>query len=207
MKRLFVAILITFLSGASLHAQMDFSWYKNIYACADSLNQKSSVHPMDTVVYSIADSLDSLHPSNYFLVSGQLLKENKFNEAAFLYHLGVMRYRYYNSVNPAYQASEDGALFTSLRSILKESMDMYLRTSVNNYVFILRRSCDYHSSRDYQFCPKGKDIAKYEEQSDNYEKLAAELETDKAKYAEQWRQERMDFENMMNAYEESPDKK
>ncbi|HSC39121.1 MAG TPA: hypothetical protein VLD19_14665, partial [Chitinophagaceae bacterium] len=91
---------------------------------------------MSDDVFRLADSLDKIHPAGYFMKAGELMKKMQLNEAAFLYFVGNLRFRYYNAANPGYQASGEGALLASLRSVLGEPIGLYLKTNIDNFIAI-----------------------------------------------------------------------
>ncbi|MFN4364770.1 hypothetical protein [Chryseobacterium hispalense] len=109
-----------------------------------------------------------------------------------------MRFRYYNSANPDYQASGDGALLGSLKYVIGEPINMYLRTDIDNFIFIIKLTISYYSNNDFKFFSKDKNEEKFNAQIKSYTDLLAELETNKKKYKEQWSTERKTMEENSN---------
>ncbi|MCO5948998.1 hypothetical protein [Mucilaginibacter flavidus] len=142
----------------------------------------------------MADSLDRLHPLEYFTKAGKLLASNNLNEASFIFYLGSLRYRYYNSVNPSYKESEDGALFASLNYAVGEPFYMFLKANVNNYISIVKKSIDWYSSHEYKFYVDSKSKEKYLSTAKDLNEMMANLEKNKDKYGETWAKERQDSE-------------
>lgn len=132
-----ILILILFLFSGKLLAQdqdsvtqmkeyrKTFLFYKHLYKAADSLDKNAQIGFLNNDIYRVSDSLDKLHSQEYFLKAGKLLASDHLNEASFIFYLGRLRYRYYNSVNPNYKESEDGALLGALTYQLGEPIDMF----------------------------------------------------------------------------------
>jgi len=90
--------------------------YKNLYRSADSLNRSGRLYSADSVIVGQVRLLDKQHPAKYFEAIIDLMKRSKFDDAAFLYYLAILRYGYYNAANPKYAASGDGALLSHLNT-------------------------------------------------------------------------------------------
>lgn len=163
---------------------------KKIYTTADSLNKLGKPFSVDSLTFKKAKMLDKQHPAKYFEEVGELLKQAKYNDAAFLYYMGLMRYRYYNSVNPNYQASGDGALAASLRYVVGEPINLYLKTNIDNFASALKFASDYYSNNDYNFYSKTENPTKYDEVVKEFSNLIKDLETNRAKYEKEWNEEK-----------------
>ena len=190
MKRLlliFTFFLVTSLCFGQIE-QLEI--YKRLYTTADSLNKLGKTFSVDSLAIQQAKSLNKQHPAKYFEEAGQLFKEAKYNDAAFLYYLGILRYRYYNSVNPKYQASGDGALAASLQYVVGEPINLFLKTNIDNFVSVLKLASDYYSENDYSFYSKTKNPNKYDEVLKGFSNLIKDLETNRVKYEKEWNVER-----------------
>ena len=67
----------------------------------------------------------------------EMLTHNvQFNDAAFVYYVGYFRYRYFNLANRDYKPSEDGALLGSLKYVIGEPINLFLRSDINNFIKI-----------------------------------------------------------------------
>jgi len=183
----------------SLQAIKEMSFYKKLYSCSDSLNKKSLIWELSADVFRLADSLDKIHPAGYFMKASELMSKMQFNEAAFLYFVGNLRFRYYNAANPAYQASGDGALLASLHSVLGEPIGLYLKTNIDNFIAILQKSANWYSNHNYPFYPSGKSPDKFAEQSKRQAKQIDELTKNKDKYKSEWGQERLVLKKQMDS--------
>ena len=197
-KKITLLILTIFIYSIS-YGQEELKLYKRIYYSADSLNKIGSIRKLDSNVFLTAKSLDKLHPSKFFESAVELLSKSKFDEAGFIFYLGSLRYRYYNSANPEYQPGNDGALLASLKSIISEPVGMYLRTNIDNFISVLKATVSYYNQNDFVFYSKNKDIEKYKDQSLGFSGFIADLEGDKEKYTIQWNLERKELENNIDA--------
>jgi hypothetical protein len=197
MNRLLL-ILFVFATG-SVFGQDEIVLYRKIYKTADSLKAVGQLLNVDTTsVFRKAFELDNQHPSKYFESTGGYLERSKFNEASLLYYIGLIRYGYYNSANPKYQASNDGALLASLRYGLGEPIHMYLRTDVENFISIVKLSIDYCKKNDFKFFGRNNDVDKYTAQIQSFDDLVTELNKNKDKYKNEWLIEKKTMEERLN---------
>jgi len=194
MTKLISLFILTLFISTFSYGQDELKLYKNIYRTSDSLKLTGNIKDIDSTIFKTAINLDKQHPSKFFETSGELLAKAKFNEASFIYYLGLMRFRYYNSVNPDYQPSGDGALLGSLKYVMGEPVNMYLKTDIDNFISITKMTIEYYGKNDFTFYTKQKDIEKFNSQTKSYVELVTELETNKTKYTEQWDTERKTME-------------
>jgi len=211
-KLYLVTLFLVFTTSASFGQIEQLQLYKNLYRSADSLNKLGRLYSTDSGILEQVRLLDKEHPTKYFETIGYLMKGSKFDDAAFLYYLAVLRYSYYNAVNPQYEASGDGALLGSYKYIIGETVNLYLETNVDNFVSVLKASGDYFAKNDYAFYPKAKNPAKYDTFAIGYPGLIKDLETNKEKYKKQWDKERnqmmTSIDRQIDAYnKKSPEEK
>jgi len=164
--------------------------YKDLYRTADSINISGTVYSPDSITRSEAIALDSQHPSKYFQRAVELFSLNRYNDAAFLHYLGLLRYRFYNSANPNYKADSDGALSGALQAVVGEVVVLYLRTNISTYTAVLRHASNYHSNTDYAFFPKQNSPDTYRVIADSYSAPISDMEANGAQYTEEWKKER-----------------
>ncbi len=181
--------------------------YKRLFSHADSLQIQGNVGQISENVISISKTLDKKRPVDYFEKAAEFMDLGKYNDASFLYYLGDVRYRYYNSVNPKYSKSNDGALLASFNYVLGEPIGYYLRSNVDNFIGILKKCSDYQSTNDYEFFSKKKGPSKYQEQADRLNKLIIDLETNKIIYQETWDKQRLDYNKNLDSFLEQVKKK
>lgn len=195
MKKILFFLIISIISNSLTAQNQELNLFKNILLKGDSITKVE----MDTIqLFKVANKLDKKHPSQYFDEMANYLNEEKFNEAAFLFYLGRMRYRYYNSANPKYQASNDGALLASLSMVLGEPINLYCRTNANNFIRILSVTKEYFKNNDYKFYSKKKNEIKYDEQINSVNKLIQTIESEKLTLEEEWKKE---LEKYMELYQ------
>jgi hypothetical protein len=213
MTKLYLGLLfLVFTTSTSFGQIKQLQIYKNLYRSADSLDKLGRLYSPDSGIIGQVRLLDKEHPAKYFETIGNLMKCSKFDDAAFLYYLAILRYSYYNAVNPDYEASGDGALLSSFKYIVGETVNLYLKTNLDNFVSVLKASGDYFAKNDYAFYPKAKSPAKYDTIATRYALLIEDLETNKEKYRKQWDEERSRLmtaiEKQIDAYNKmSPEEK
>ncbi|MDQ0475676.1 hypothetical protein [Chryseobacterium sp. MDT2-18] len=190
MKKFPALLLLMVFTANSFAQDHEIKLYKSILTKGDSL---SKVKFDKTTIFKATKNLDKKHPSQYFDQMAIYLSKEKFNEASFLFYLGQMRYRYYNAANPKYQLGNDGALFASLKAVLGEPIDLYIKNDVNNYIEILKLAKNYFAENDYRFFSKKKSEQKYRDQIKNMDDLILSLETDRSTFVEKWIKDRADY--------------
>ncbi len=204
MTKILLTVIIFLLVSSTSFGQIEvLQLYKNLYETADSLNKIGHPFTVDSLTFQDAKQLDKEHPAKYFEKAGEMFKNSKYNEAAFIYYLGLLRYRYYNTANPKYQASGDGALAASLQYIFGETINLYLKTNIDNFKSALQFSSDYYAKNDYTFYSKNKNLEKYNNLIDSYSSLIKDLETNRSKYQKEWDDEKkMMIKNIDKSIEE-----
>jgi len=187
MKRILI-FLIIFAFSKLINAQKEeINLYRNILSKGDSISKTK----IDTIqIFKIANKLDKKHPSQYFDEMANYLSTDNYNEAAFLYYLGQMRYKYYNSTNPKYQPGNDGALLASLKMVLGEPVNLYTRTNADNFIRILSLTKEYYKNNDYKFYPKKKSVEKYNAQLMSVDELIKTIQNERSSLETNWKEER-----------------
>ena len=187
MKKILLFLSIFTILNLLTAQNQELNLFKNILQKGDSISKIE----MDTIqLFKVVNKLDKKHPAQYFDEMANYLNEEKFNEAAFLFYLGRMRYKYYNAANPKYQASNDGALLASLSMVLGEPINLYCRINPDNYVSILLLTREYFKNNDYKFYSKKKNEIKYNDQINSVNKLIETIENEKLTLSEDWKKER-----------------
>jgi hypothetical protein len=184
-------VALFFITSTTFGQMEELLVYKRLYRSADSLNRSGQVFSLSSAAAQRVVSLDAEHPAKYFETIGELMKSSQFNDAAFLFYLARLRYRYYNAVNAAYEDSGDGAMLGSFEYVFGETLNLYLKTNIRNFVSVVKASGDYFAQHDYAFYPKAKGPAKYDTLATAYAGLIKDLETNKAKYRKAWDEERV----------------
>ena len=193
MPRLLLAFTFFLFATVGFGQIGQLETYKKLYTTADSLNKAGKPFTVDSLTFEKVKSLNKQHPSKYFEEATHLFNDAKYNDAAFVYYLGILRYRYYNSVNPKYQASDDGALAASLQYVVGEMVNLFLKTNFDNFVSAIKFSCDYYLQHDYTFYSKTKNPTKYDEIAKGFSTLIEDLKTNKTKYEKEWNEEKIEM--------------
>jgi uncharacterized membrane protein len=90
MTKLNTCLLLLVFTTSTTFGQMEqLQVYTNLYRSADSLNRSGQVYSLGSAIAQRVVSLDAERPAKYFETIGELMKESKFNDAAFLYYLGA----------------------------------------------------------------------------------------------------------------------
>ena len=187
-KYIFLSFLFVTVSLNS-NAQDEITIYKKLFAYSDSLSKTDEKGVISMETNTALSILDKQHPAGFFDKSSNLLKSGKFNDAAFVYYVGYFRYRYFNLANPDYKPSEDGALLGSLKYVIGEPINLFLRSDINNFIKILENTKVWLTNNDYKFFSKTKNIEKYNEELSQLDTLITDFSTNKVKYKNQWEKE------------------
>lgn len=174
--------------------------YMKLFEKANAIKNSEQLGVADTVsIYTQARVLDKEHPMAFFQTAAEYLSKYQLNEAAFFYKLGGLRYTYFNKVSPDYEPGGDGALFTSFQYILGESLNMYLKANVDNFITILEQTSYYFSTNDFVFFSKENDNEIYDKVLQANNNLIADIKTNKKKYAEEWGKEMESIIELLNS--------
>lgn len=190
-KHNLIIILLFFLAN-HLYAQKEFEIYKKIYKTADSLKAigKENYVESDSLFIKVKE-LEKKHPYSFLEAVDEYMLKSKFNEASFIYFVGLMRFKYYNSVNPDYN---DNKLLNKYEDTYGGYIGHYLRTNADNFIKILQISIDYYINNDFTFFSKNNNIEKFNMQINPFNEYLKDLETNKKKYVVHWKAERIKIE-------------
>ena len=197
MSRLYIFFIIL-LAGISAQAQNDKLFYQKMFAFADSLAISGQRGIVSNGVDDTLLRLDKIEPAYFFSSVGYLLKLEKYNDASVVYFVGYFRYKYYNSANPDYQPSGDGALFASLNSMFREPVFIYLKSDADNFIMVLEYVKNWVVNHDFDFFPKKNHPEKYNDQLAQLDKLLDDIKLNKSKYQERWSVELVKYKKMMS---------
>lgn len=186
-----------FLAQSRVLAQTELDLYRNIYRSADSMKAAGLTAEFDKSVYKKAQRLDKGHPAGFFEASGKLLNKGQFNEAAFLYYLGIARYDYFLSVKSK-DDNPEGIALGALRSVLGEPVLTYLKTDIDNYITTLQHVIEYYKNNDARFFSRKEDPAKYNKELDVFTAMIKELKDNREKYVSEWREEEKKMRKVFN---------
>lgn len=193
MKRINSMMILFLILSTTLQSQDETKFYQNLYSTADSLILINKIEYIDSTIFLVAYDLDQKHPSEYFKKSGELLEASKFNEASFIFNLGILRYSYYISVNPEYEMSGDGALLSAAKYTLGRSIDMYLKTDLNNFISICKKAVNFYELNEFKFYKKNYNREKFCMIANAYYKMIEKIQNDREGYISKWKKETIEM--------------
>jgi len=155
------------------------------YHDIDSIAKVIKPGVLDEQAFAIAKSIDGSVDNLDSIVT--LAFRNKYSEAAFLYYLWDLRFRY--SVAADENLKDDktaGALLASFEYEFGEILYPFLHANFENFDAVLKRSVDWFGKNDSKTDPQAKNPKAYQQQIENFNKMIVELEKNKEKYVEDW---------------------
>lgn len=188
MKNIINIALLLLLSYSSLGQDLD-SIYVKFYKYSDALTTNKTIGKLDENVYGIAKQLNTLHPREFINKSIELLKEDKFNEASFIFYLGNMRWKYIENFTK--YTDKDNKLKQDINDVINS----FLRSNVNNFSAIINAAVKYHFANDYAFCSRKKNPLQYDEAAAFYNRMSNQFIINQDYFRAMWSKERRDFEN------------
>ena len=117
--------------------------------------------------------LEEQHPSAFYISSAEYCKQEKFPEAAFLFYLGQLRYRYFYAANPACKEAEDGALLASLNEVVGTVINGWLGKHKTIWVDTIEAVQAWDATHDFIFYSKQNNQQKQADISNGLNKLLA----------------------------------
>jgi hypothetical protein len=103
------------------------------------------------------------HPAEFYASAGSFYQKGDKFEAAFLFYLGQLRYRYYVNANPEVTEDGDKAILASLNSIYGEEINFYLGGHLDKYIVVLDSVLAWDKRHEFEYFPKKKNPAKHKE--------------------------------------------
>jgi len=110
-----------------------------------------------------ARELEEKHWTDFYGAAAEPFKEGKINDAALLFYLGQLRYRYYVASHTKEETVADRTAFASLHRVFGADINYELGEDIDNYIKILEAVIEWAEANDYKFYSKKKDPDKYEE--------------------------------------------
>ena len=130
-----------------------------------------------------AKKLENRHPSGFFEAASDYYEQGKINDAALLFYIGQLRYRYYLAAKPDLEPGGEEALFASLRSALGSEINYKLgQNDVDTYIEILDAVIEWGKKRDYDYYPKKHNPEKYEKTLQGLKELRSHVTNNKDKF-------------------------
>ena len=165
--------------------------YGMLYKSADSLNKLGKAFTLDFTLPFTLKKLDKQLPSDYFAEAIQLFQANNFEEASVVYHIGVLRHKYYCSVNPDYAPNYDWQVAESMQATYGKKIILFLKTNIDRYISVINFATDYCQKNDYLLSPKQNNIEKYNSPINALINLKSDYLKNKEAFMKQWNEERM----------------
>jgi hypothetical protein len=190
MKLLICAVLFLFSVQICLAQNGKPEDYIKLYSIADSINEIGHPALVNKELVSQLHALDNQEPHNFFQIAGIMYEENKLDEAALLFQIAVLRYKYYLTQNPNYPPSDNWVTAESFQAVYREKINLYLKKNIDNYLIILKYAVRYHKENDYPICSKLKNDIQYNKVLETDSDLITEFEKNKEKYQQEWIAER-----------------
>lgn len=197
---LFICVLLTF--STNLFSQEGVDVYKRIFAYADSLSKAPQKGVVSEGVTGILTTLDKNNPVAFFEKTGELIKAGKFNDASLVFYVGYFRFEYFNVTNPDYKPSER-EMSVAADPAIAQSINLFLRSDIDNFIKILDRTKNWLTNNDYQFNSKTKDLEKYNESITQLDTLISDFTANKEKYQTQWATEQTETRKAIQEMEKS----
>ncbi|MBL7995673.1 tetratricopeptide repeat protein [bacterium] len=173
-----------------------------VYNAVDSLLPMGRVGQMDKSVFDAARYLDQQDAYGYLTVSMILGENAKYNEAAFLMNLGMMRIAYQNSVtNRRGQKDErdrNDRQISESAHVFYRMIELYLGADPDNYIHVLQAALDYFRNNDDPAFPRAENAENYDKWIADMAEHIAKLETDRAKMSDDWKHQRISWEKESN---------
>ena len=114
MKKVMIFLVVIAFISNSYGQEWNIEFTKNLYVKTDSIKRLNRQFILDSNFKIELLKLEKQHPSGFFEKFFEYLEKDKYDECAFLYFLGNVRYTYFNLTNKKYEPSGDGALSCSI---------------------------------------------------------------------------------------------
>lgn len=139
-----------------------------IHKTIDSLKAIKQLKKISERALKAASYLSKIDPfEGYIPVSFLLLEHKRYNDAAFLFKLGMALEGYYEKVNPNSFSANSGNredAYYSIGSDFESSINQFLEADVENNLFVLHNVYDYFNKNSYTPEPKQQHIEEFNSQ-------------------------------------------
>jgi hypothetical protein len=197
-KTLLFFIGTLLMISLNLKAQDEIAVYKKIFAYADSLSKAPQKGVVSEGIFNVLADLDKKNPVFFFEKVGELIKAGQINDASFVFYVGYFRYEYFNVTNPGYKPGEREESIVASNPGVSQSINMFLRSDIDNFIKILEHTKNWLANNDYQFNSKTKDVEEYKKAITNLDALINDFTNNKAKYQTQWATEQNEIRKAIN---------
>jgi hypothetical protein len=101
-----------------------------------------------------SEPLINAHPLEFYELAGEKYKEGKKDEAAILFYIGKIRFRYYLESDTSKLARDQAVVFHALNSVLGNEINLYLGGNPKNWCRVIDSAMVWENNHDNLFTPK-----------------------------------------------------
>lgn len=166
--------------------------FELFYKRADSINKAQPSLKIDDKTIKKLKELDKQQPYFFFSeATGEYeFKNDKYDYAAIIFYVGLIRYKYFMKVNPEYAPGEGWIICESMKQNYEGRIELYLKNNIEKYKAVIKFAIEYCTKNHYEYWEKPLDKIKFEKTIEPYQTLLKELEMNKEKYEKQYLEER-----------------
>lgn len=162
------------------------------YKRADSINIAQPKLIIDSTITKKLKLLDEKEPYHFFseATSEYEFKNDKYDYAAVIFYVGLIRYKYFMNVNPEYAPGDGWMICESMKQNYEKRIELYLQTNIDKYIATLKFATSYCANNNYNYWKKTANQLLLQKAMEPYETLLKDLETNREKYLKQWEENR-----------------
>lgn len=162
------------------------------YKRADSINTVQPNLVIDAATVKKLKELDTKEPYFFFSeATGEYeFKNDKYDYAAIVFYVGLIRYKYFMSVNPEYAPGDGWMICESMKQNYEQRIELYLKNNIEKYKTVLKFAVDYCKENSYKYWKKNTDEILLKKVIEPYINLLKELQNNKAKYEKIFQEEK-----------------
>ncbi|MEM7727452.1 MAG: hypothetical protein AAF208_13970 [Cyanobacteria bacterium P01_A01_bin.45] len=160
-----------------------------ITVISSNVNSESRVLAQaENINFTINKNLRSKHPAYYYQQAQKLFAQGNKDQAAFVFYLGQLRYRFLLQTNQ----SEKGALilFNTLQETVGRPINKYLATKPDNWIRIIDQVLVWEGQNPNSFTDESKFRNQYIQTTQGLHKLRDYIEQNKQKIIKQVNQDK-----------------
>lgn len=162
------------------------------YKRADSINMAQPKLIIDSNISNKLKKLDEKEPYHFFseATSTYEFENDKYDYAAVIFYVGLIRYKYFMGVNPDYAPGNGWMMCESMKQSYEKRIELYLQTNIDKYIAALKFATSYCAQNNYNYWKKSVNQILLQKASEPYETLLKDIETNREKYLKQWQEDR-----------------
>lgn len=196
MKQLIPLLAVTILGHLQLAKAQPHQKNKEpftvFYKRTDSLNIAQPKLTIDSNTIKKLKQLDEKEPYHFFseATSQYEFENDKYDYAAAIFYVGLIRYKYFMLVNPEYAPGDGWILCESMKQNYEKRIELYLKTNIDKYISVLKFATNYCTENNYKYWKKPFSQTGFQKAIEPFQVLLNDIETNKAKYQTLWQEER-----------------